>query len=121
MSLISKYNKALQDLYDHVGFKEDWVVCPIDDCTDSYWFTDGDTVRYAKTIKDLKDEDAGEYYSDDIYTQRFYSKWIYEGKDYTMIFCDPHVDGMKWFRVFSNDKKFDTQLDRDTKIDEILD
>lgn len=30
MKLIENYQKALQDIYDHVGFVEDWVVYPID-------------------------------------------------------------------------------------------
>lgn len=105
LNLIENYNKALQDLYDHVGFKEDWVVYPIDDCSESYWDIIGDNVRWAPTIELFNSD--GDYYQDDIYKQRFYSKWIYEGQDYTMIFCDPHVDGMKWFRVFDNNKKID--------------
>lgn len=104
-NLMQNYNKALQDLYDHVGFKEDWVVCPIDDCTDKYWYVNEDwkEVHYANTIRELKDQD-GNYYADNIYTQRFYRKWIYRGEDVTLIFCDPHVDGVQWFRIFDNDK-----------------
>lgn len=113
MNIIEKYNKSLQDIYDHVGFKEDWVVCPLSDDTEYYWkYKDGEShVRYAKTIEDLNTswevEDGiviGEYYEDEIYKQRFYKKWVYEGNDYTMIFCDPHVDGMKYFRLFDNKK-----------------
>jgi hypothetical protein len=33
--LLKNYEEAKQALYAHVGFKEDWVVYPIDDCTDS--------------------------------------------------------------------------------------
>lgn len=104
MKLIENYQKALQDIYDHVGFVEDWVVYPIDDCTESYWNADDTTVNYADTKEELINKN-GEYYSDDIYTQRFYEKWIYEGEEITMIFCDPHVDGMKWFRIFDNSKR----------------
>jgi hypothetical protein len=103
-SLIKNYENALQAIYDHVGFKEDWVVAPIDDKTDMYWELHSDSVKYAKTLKELHSQD-GNYYSDEIYTQRFYSKWVYEGKDLTLIFCDPHVDGMKWFRLFDNTKR----------------
>jgi len=105
-NLMTNYKTALQELYDHVGFKEDWVVYPIDDRTDKYWALDGDSaVRYAETEERLKDEADGEYYEDEIYKQRFYSKWIYEGQDLTMIFCNPGVDGMKYFAIFSNSKK----------------
>jgi hypothetical protein len=99
------YNKALHDLYDHVGFKEDWVVYPIDDCTDKYWYVNESTneVHYGETQEDLKNQ-IDNYYVDEIYKQRFYDKWIYSGKKFTMIFCDPGVDGMKWFKIFDNDK-----------------
>ncbi len=36
-NLMKNYSKALQDIYDHVGFVEDWVIYPIDDRTDYYW------------------------------------------------------------------------------------
>ena len=49
MELIKNYLDARQAIYDHVGFKEDWVVYPIDDCTDKFWSEDGKIVRYANT------------------------------------------------------------------------
>jgi hypothetical protein len=104
MNVIDKYNKAIKELYDHVGFTEDWVVYPIDDQTDMFWDTNGEVVGYAITEEELFDEN-GDFYLDDVYTQHFYSKHVYEGEDFTMIFCDPHVDGMKWFRVFDNTKR----------------
>ena len=103
MELLTNYTKALQEIYDHVGFKEDWVVCPIDDQTNCFWYVDGDSVIYAETMEKINSD--GDYYMDDIYKQRFYSKHVYEGKDITMIFCDPGVDGMKWFRIFDNNKR----------------
>lgn len=111
MNLIESYEKAKQDLYDHVGFKEDWVVCPIDDQTHCYWQLNGSSVKFAETMEKL--ESDGDYYLDDIYTQRFYNKWVYEGEKYTMIFCNPGVDGMKWFRVFDNSKKIQNEIEID--------
>lgn len=102
-SLMKKYNDNLELLYNHVGFTPDWVVCPIDDCTEMYWSTNGEVVKFAETIKNFYSE--CDYYLDNIYTQRFYKKHIYRGIDYTMIFCDPHVDGMKYFRIFDNKKE----------------
>ena len=61
-------------------------------------------VHYANSTEELESGE-GNCYSDDIYTQRFYSKWVYGGVDYTMIMCDPHTDGVKWFRFFDNKKK----------------
>ena len=103
MNLIENYQKALDSVYEHVGFKEEWVVCPLDDCTEYYWYANEDIVRFALTLEQFNSD--GDYYEDDIYTQRFYKKWIYEGADFTMIFCDPHTDGMKWFRLFDNKKR----------------
>lgn len=104
MELIENYNNALQEIYDHVGFVENWVIAPIDDNTNRYWGVDEDTVYYADSIEEFESE-HGNYYEDEIYKQRFYDKWIYEGEDFTMIFCNPIVDGMKWFRIFDNTKK----------------
>ena len=104
MSLIENYNKAVQEIYDHVGFVEDWVICPIDDATEYFWTVDENSVKYANTTDLLLNSD-GDFYQDDIYTQRFYDKWVYRGEDITMIFCDPGVDGMKYFRIFDNLKE----------------
>ena len=103
MNLMESYEKAKQDLYDHVGFTEDWVVCPIDDQTHCFWDLKGDSVKFSETMEKFNSD--GDYYLDEIYTQRFYSKWVYEGEKYTMVFCNPGVDGMKWFRVFDNSKR----------------
>lgn len=103
MSLIIDYNFAKLSLYNHVGFVEDWVVCPIDDCTNYYWGVDEDCCIYAETIEQFKSE--GDYYKDDIYKQCHYSKWVYEGKDFTMVMCNPNVDGVRWFRFFDNKKR----------------
>lgn len=103
MELIENYKKSLDAIYEHVGFEEDWVVCPIDDSTEMFWTVDEFNVTYAETIEQFNSD--GNYYQDDIYTQCFYNKHIYEGEKFTMIFCDPHVDGMKWFRIFDNSKR----------------
>lgn len=101
MELMTNYNDAVRKLYKHVGFTENWIIFPIDDCTDKFWnIIDDDRVKYADSKEQFNSD--GDYYVDDIYKQRFYLKWVYEGKDLTMIFCNPHVDGVCWFRVFDN-------------------
>jgi len=102
MNLIENYNKALEELYAHVGFKEDCVVFPIADCTKYYWTVDDDYVSYADTEEEIG---IGQGYEDEIYKQIFYNKWVYVGADFTMIFCDPHVDDVKWFKIFDNSKR----------------
>jgi hypothetical protein len=106
MKLIKDYEAALKAIYDHVGFVEDWVIYPLDDCTEKYWDVNEEDkeVHYADSKQELEEQD-GSYYVDELYTQRFYSKWVYEGEDFTMVFCNPGVDGMKWFRLFDNSKR----------------
>lgn len=106
MTIIQDYEKAKQTIYDHVGFVEDWVIYPIDDCTDKYWNVNEEDkeVYYADSENEFINGD-GNYYVDELYTQRFYDKWVYEGEEFTMIFCNPGVDGMKYFRLFDNKKK----------------
>lgn len=96
-TIMDNYNESLQKIYDHVGFVEDWVIYPISDETDKIWdIRDNESVVYADSKEEFDSED-GNYYEDEIYTQRFYKKHIYEGKDFTMIFTNPNVDGMKYF------------------------
>lgn len=83
IKLIDDYQKALDAIYEHVGFDEDWVVCPLDDCTDNYWYANDEFVRWAETLEKFNSD--GNYYEDEIYTQRFYSKWIYEGVDFDFL------------------------------------
>lgn len=104
MELLFNYEKSLKEIYDHVGFVEDFVVYPIGNSTDKYWYIDSDIVHYANTLDELKNEE-GMYYTAEIVEQRFYNKWVYEGKDLTMIFLNPRVDGMRYFELFDNNKK----------------
>ena len=104
MQLIKNYEKALQEIYDHVGFVEDWVIYPINDNSEYYWMIDENEVIYAKSIEDLETQE-GDCYSGIVYEQRFYSKHVYEGSNLTMIFLDTQTDGMKYFALFSNDKR----------------
>jgi len=103
-TLISNYKNALQAIYDHVGFKEDWAIYTIADHTDKYWHADDDSVCYADSESDFY-YDHDEHCVEAIYKHRFYDKWVYEGAEFTMIFCDPQVDGMKWFKLFDNKKR----------------
>ena len=50
-------------------------------------------------------EQDGDNYEDEIYTQRFYQKHIYRGRDLTLIFVDTHTDGNKFFAIFDNSKE----------------
>lgn len=102
MNIVDKFNEARRELFEHVGFVEGWVIYPVSCHSDSFWRVEGENIKYADSIEQFNSD--GDYYEDEISKQRFYKEWIYKGKDYTMIFCDPHVDGCKWFRVFDNSK-----------------
>ena len=111
MELLENYKKSLQDIYDHVGFVEDYVFYPIDDCLKYFWKKVDDTIYYADSMEELENEE-GNFYTAEIYTQRFYSKWIYEGAEMTMIFLNPGVDGMKYFSLFDNTKRDNQSTDK---------
>ena len=78
------------------------------DETEYFWSLSGDghgdSVRYADSPEQLADEDAGDYYSAEIYTQCFLPKWVYRGADFTMISADTNVDGNKFLMIFDNEK-----------------
>ena len=109
MELLKQYNRTRQELFDYFGYVEDWVVIPVDDQTHCLWQLTGegrgDVVRFAETLKDLQDEEAGQYYENEIYTQRFLPKWVYRGADYTMVVVDTHTDGNKFLQIFDNAKE----------------
>lgn len=107
--LLENYSQALEALYNHVGFVEDWVVYAVDIQQDMYWYINNDdSVCFAETIEQLNDDDgAGDYQEFDIYHQRFYQKWVYRGEQLTLIICDTHTDGNKFFVFFSNEKEIE--------------
>ena len=103
MELLKEYFEKQKELYDYFGYEENWVVIPVNNCTGYYWSLSGegygDSVYFAQYMEDFAD---GEYYSDGIYTQRFLPKWVYRGKDYTMVVVDTHTDGNKFLQIFDN-------------------
>lgn len=127
MNLMKNYKEALQAIYDHVGFVEDWVVYPIEDYTEMYWKI---TPEYSSWMREMHEKQTGEKlepsesqsvvfheiresvedrdgnnYEHEIYTQRFYEKHIYRGSELVLIFVDTHTDGNKFFGIFSVDKE----------------
>lgn len=106
MDTIEQYFKLLQEVYDYFDFTEDYVIYPFEDRSNYIWFIDelSGVVTYSKDIDSFK---SGDCYSDEIYHQRFYNKWVYKGKNYTMIFVDTHTDGNKFFSVFKNNKEIE--------------
>jgi hypothetical protein len=120
MKKLNKYLKLQKEIFDYFGYIEDWVVIPIDDRRNLLWKIIGDersgSVQYAYTSKDLNNEEAGNYYEDEIYTQRFLPKWVYRGEEYTMICVDPHVDGNKFLAIYTNDKEIKSECLNESTI-----
>lgn len=106
MQLLTDYLKMQQEIYAYFGYVEDWVVIPISDEREYYWYVSNGDVCYADTEQELKDQD-GNYYENPIYKQRFLDKWVYRADDYTMICVDTQTDGNKFLSIFDNAKERD--------------
>lgn len=54
-------------------------------------------------------EETPDFYSNEIYTQRFLPKWVYRTPEVTMICVDTHCDGNQFLQLFDSTKecKFD--------------
>ena len=108
MKLLDDYFEIQKKIYDYFGYKEDWVVIPIDDAREYFWKMTGyliGYVRFAETEEQLNDEIGMGYYENEIYTQRHLPEWVYRGKDYTMICVDTNTDGNKFLQIFDNKKE----------------
>lgn len=83
----------------------------MDDAAEYFWKIDGSekngSVIFAETKEKLEDG-AGNYYRNEIYTQRYLPKWVYRGEDYTMICVNTHIDGNQFLQIFSNDLELPT-------------
>jgi hypothetical protein len=109
MELFEQYDNVKQQIFDYFGYVEDWRVLPMVFDTEYFWYISGSeesgNVVFAETVEQLEDEDSGNYYENEIYTQRHLSKWVYRGEDYTMICVDTHCDRNQYLQILSNDKE----------------
>jgi len=106
MKLLKDYLDLQQQIYDYFGYVEDWVVIPIEDNTESYWWLYNETVWFSSapfTVETVLEGD--DLYSYNVYHQRFLPKWVYRAADYTMICSDTKVDGNKFLAIFDNGKE----------------
>lgn len=109
MELLKKVEAAQQAVFDYFGYVEDWVVIPLDDGTGYFWYLEdpngeGGSVCFADTEEELESQD-GNYYTNEIHTQRHLPKWVYRGEEYTMVCVDTHTDGNKFLQIFDNAKE----------------
>lgn len=102
MKLFDDYLDLQKQIFDYFGYVEDWKAIPLDDCRTYYWQLAGEgpgSVLFGETV------DSIDTYEHIIYTQRFLPKWVYRGKDYTMICVDTQTDGNKFLSIFDNSKE----------------
>ena len=111
--LLNSFFGVQQRLFDYFGYVEDYVKIPLRDDTDAHWLLQQNEngrgkVTYASeelTLELLDRKNPGTFYGDSIYTQRFLPRWVYRGKDFTMICVDTHTDGNKFLAIFANAKE----------------
>lgn len=107
MELLDKEQATRAEIFEYFGYVEDWRVLPLDDAREYYWQLEGDepgSVKFAELAENLNSDD-GDFYSNEIYKQRFLPKWVYRGKDYSMIVVDTHTDGNQFLQIFDNAKE----------------
>jgi hypothetical protein len=81
-----------------------------------YWFIRSeDEVLFCENRADVEGE-TGNHYGNEIYHQRFYSKWIHRGEAYTMIMVDTHTDGNKFLAIYDNAKELIDHPNRDPEL-----
>ena len=107
MKILDQHLTLEKEIFEYFGYVEDWRRLPIDDAREYFWRLNGTgpgEVGFADSEEELENEE-GNYYVNEIYTQRFLPKWVYRGKDYTMICVDTHSDGNQFLQIFDNSKE----------------
>lgn len=111
--LIDNYFNLRNELHEMFEYDEDWRAIPLHDSRDFYWrlYGDGSNKDDLNILRFFEDKEildsGGDYYEDDIYTQRFLHKWVYQSENFTMVCCDPHTDGNKFLRILDNKKRLE--------------
>ena len=104
MELLDRYNALRAEVFAYFGYVENWRVLALDDAREYFWKLDGEgpgTVKFADTEEELENEE-GQYYENEIYTNRHLPKWVYRGADFTMVVVDTYTDGNQLLQVFTN-------------------
>jgi len=117
-AVVDRFFEARAAIFAHVGYVEDWRVLPIDDSRDQFWAVDKferESVKFSPQREALvyrlaeHDDRYGPYsdvlYSNEIYTQRHLPKWVYRGKELTLVVADTHTDGNKCLQIFRNENE----------------
>lgn len=107
--IIKQYFDLQDEVFKYFDYVQDWKVIPLDPQLGRHWMIcgpeDDSGTSVAFSPKPFTKEliEAGrECYSGTIYTQRHLPKWVYRGKDYTMVAVDTHCDGNQVLMIFEN-------------------
>lgn len=114
--IVDAFEDAQQAIFDHCGYEENWRAIPLEDSREYYWTVDQFEREWCKFspkkegleywLEEHEDE-YGKYgdclYKDEIFTYYHLPKWVYRGKEFTIVCVDTNTDGNKFLRIFRND------------------
>jgi len=107
--LLMSYMACKEAIHKFFGYEPNWREIPISDDTQYWWWlsrdgTRGGSVYFGKgeVREAIK---GGQYYSNEIYTQRHLSKWVYRAESHTMVCVDTRTDGNVFLSIFDNEKE----------------
>ncbi len=108
--LLDDFFTLEKEIHKFFKYKEDLQKIPIVDQRHYHWQLnqnkDGSgEVTFYETPLTPEVLNNGNYYSNEIYTQRFLPKWVYRTKHFTMICEDTHTDGNQWLGIYDNAKE----------------
>lgn len=104
-ALLDSHQELRAKIFEHFGYVEDWRIYPIVDDRNFYWKNINDEeILFAEDVEDLVEEDS-DYYSYEVFKDRFLPKWIYRSEDLTMVLVDTHTDGNRYLAIFANDNE----------------
>jgi len=99
MELMEAYDKALQDLCDHVGFVKEWISRSIEDKTKLNW----EIIHDCKLLEPYR---ILRISNKDIHTDLIFDlTQLYSGEKLTMILVRNRMEDYKFFAIFSNDRE----------------
>jgi hypothetical protein len=131
---VDRFLEARKAIFEHVGYRENWRVFPIDDNRELFWAVDEqerEWVRFSPERAALAywledhDDEYGPYgnilYQDVIYTQRHFPKWVYRGADLTLVVADTQTDDNKFLRLFRNANEVRPRVIDDHPVNLVID
>ncbi len=112
---VDTYNTALEAIFDHVGYVQDWKIIPLQDDREVYWKLVDNELKFSPNREALEywlaehDDEYGPYgdclYSNIVYRQRFLPKSVYRGQELTIVCADTQTDDNKILQLLNNLKE----------------